>query len=157
MHQEKTKPRHTPMFVREACENRRNHRRTENPVQQQVMIMLIIIEVFPALKQLPGKISDDSRAIQVGQDSAQCDQTAVTKVVRGFRGNQPTGEEMGDRRHESRNFRQAVPGTQRHSARCTDTCHYSEQLEIETLYHFLQQLARCLAAESLAHLFSKAM
>ena len=46
-----------------------------------------------------GEVHDDAKAVEVGRYTCERDEAGIADVVGGFGGDDPTGEEVGYRRH----------------------------------------------------------
>ena len=66
MDHEEREQKHPSAFPREAHQAKPNQQCAEKPVEQQVMVLLIIEKVVSSLQDLPGDIDQHATAIQVG-------------------------------------------------------------------------------------------
>ena len=89
---------HAPTSPGEAGRKPRDEHRAKNAVQEPVMIPRVELR-RSVTGQLAGDVHDQTEAINVRQEAGQGDEAAITRVVRRFRCDDPTGQKMGEGGH----------------------------------------------------------
>ena len=64
-----------------------------------MMEFLIIEEVISVVGCLAGEVNHDPESIEIGENASQCDELAITEIVRGLGRYDPAGEQMCYGRH----------------------------------------------------------
>src|SRR5882724_2642214 len=88
---------YAPVAPSHGCQHSGNQYRAKCSVQEEMMIARVKMSGF--LTGAGREVRDQPKAIQIGQDSRQGNESAVAEVVSGFFRDYPAGEQMRKRRH----------------------------------------------------------
>src|SRR5258707_91795 len=85
--------------ARKTCQNRRNQYRTECAVQI-IMMIFSVVECLFVSEEAIESVGEQSKSVRIRQNAPEFHKPAIARIVGGFRRDQPTGEQVGFRRHQ---------------------------------------------------------